>query len=132
MEAPLSKQTPQTLRQVVATKVGAVENFHNSAAALPLDFSLLCSSVSSVAGYSGHANYAAANAALDAFAIQQAGVGGSTLSVQWGAWSAVGTCNRLLYLCLIKKTVYVNGVRMVLQNLPCYDIITNWNQLTKH
>lgn len=106
MEAPLGKQSPHTLRQVVATKVGAVENFHNSAAALPLDFSLLCSSVSSVAGYSGHANYAAANAALDAYAIEQAGVGCSTLSVQWGAWSAVGTCNRLRCLPFHEKHIW--------------------------
>ena len=36
------------------------------------------------------ANYAAANAALDAYAAQQAAVGTTTIAVQWGAWSAVG------------------------------------------
>ena len=93
MEAPLLKQTPQTLRQVAATKVGAVQNFQTSVGAVPLDFSLLCSSVSSLAGYSSHANYAAANAALDAYAVRQSGIGGPTISVQWGAWSAIGTLN---------------------------------------
>lgn len=38
------------------------------------------------------ANYAAANAALDAFAAQQAAVGVAAVAVQWGAWSAVGEC----------------------------------------
>ena len=36
------------------------------------------------------ANYAAANAALDAYAVQQAALGSTTIAVQWGAWSAVG------------------------------------------
>lgn len=36
------------------------------------------------------ANYSAANAALDAYAAQQAAVGVAAVAVQWGAWSAVG------------------------------------------
>lgn len=36
------------------------------------------------------ANYAAANAALDAYAAQQAAIGSTAIAVQWGAWSAVG------------------------------------------
>ena len=90
VEAPLMKQTPQSLRQVIAPKAGAVQNFHTCAGASALGFSLLCSSVSSVAGYSGHANYAAANAALDAYAIQQSAAGAPVVAVQWGAWNAVG------------------------------------------
>ena len=53
VEARLMKQGPQTMRQVMAPKAGAVQNFGTCAAAAPLDFSLLCSSVSAVAGYSG-------------------------------------------------------------------------------
>ncbi len=49
------KQGPQTMRQVIAPKAGAVQNFSTHAAVAPLDFSLLCSSVSAVAGYSGQA-----------------------------------------------------------------------------
>ena len=47
------KQGPQTMRQVIAPKVGAVQNFATCAAAAPLQYSLLCSSVSAIAGYSG-------------------------------------------------------------------------------
>ena len=49
------KQGPQTMRQVIAPKAGAVQNFSAHAAMAALDFSLLCSSVSAVAGYSGQA-----------------------------------------------------------------------------
>ncbi len=47
------KQTPGTMRQVIAPKAAAVENFERSTGAAPMAFSLLCSSVSAVAGYSG-------------------------------------------------------------------------------
>ena len=87
------KQTPQTMRQVIAPKAGAVQNFHTSAAAACLDFSLLCSSVSSLAGLSKHANYAAANAVLDAYAAEQSTAGAPVVAVQWGAWSKVGANN---------------------------------------
>lgn len=90
------KQTPQTMRQVIAPKAGAVQNFDTSAAAAPLDFSLLCASVSSMVGYTGHANYSAANAALDAYASQQSGAGAPVLAVQWGAWSAIGTIEAII------------------------------------
>ena len=36
------------------------------------------------------ANYAAANAALDAYAAQQVARGKAAVAVQWGAWSSVG------------------------------------------
>ena len=49
------KQGPQTMRQVIAPKAGAVQNIATCAAAASLQFSLLCSSVSAIAGYSGQA-----------------------------------------------------------------------------
>lgn len=54
VEARLMKQRPGTMRAVIAPKAAAVENFaRGSAGRAPLAFSLLCSSVSAVAGYSG-------------------------------------------------------------------------------
>lgn len=48
------KQRPGTMRAVIAPKVAAVQNFaHGSGGLTPLAFSLLCSSVSAIAGYSG-------------------------------------------------------------------------------
>lgn len=91
VEARLLAQTLHTLRQATAPKLGAVQSCGKAlAAADPLAFSLLFSSVSSIAGFAGHANYAAANAALDAAAQWQAGTGAPTVAVQWGAWASVG------------------------------------------
>ena len=41
-------------------------------------------------GFSSHSNYCAANAAVDAVAEAAACQGVPFVSVQWGAWSAVG------------------------------------------
>ena len=54
VEARLTKQRPGTMRAVIAPKAAAVENFAiGSGGRAPLAFSLLCSSVSAVAGYNG-------------------------------------------------------------------------------
>ncbi len=90
VEARLSAQTPRTLRLAMAPKLGAVQSCGRAAAAAPLACSVLFSSVSSIAGFSGHANYAAANAALDAVAQWQAASGAPAVAVQWGAWASVG------------------------------------------
>jgi hypothetical protein len=58
----------------------------------PLSFSLLFSSVASLLGSAGQANYAAANSALDAAAAADSAMGISSTSVRWGAWAGkVGT-----------------------------------------
>jgi len=56
-----------------------------------LDFLVLCSSITSVLGGIGQADYCAANAFLDAFAAAHCGQQGSHIvSVNWNAWQEVG------------------------------------------
>ncbi|CAK9072556.1 6-deoxyerythronolide-B synthase EryA1 [Durusdinium trenchii] len=55
-----------------------------------LDFFTLFSSVTAGFGASGQANYAAANAELDAFASHRSSTGRQTLCVRWGPWADVG------------------------------------------
>jgi acyl transferase domain-containing protein/thioesterase domain-containing protein len=57
----------------------------------PLDLFVLFSSVSSILGLPGQAEYTAANAFLDAFAHARARRGaGRTLAIDWNAWKQVG------------------------------------------
>ena len=63
--------TAEDYHVAVACKIQGTWNLHNIALEqkIPLDFFSLLSSTSGVAGQSGQANYVAANAFLDAFAI---------------------------------------------------------------
>lgn len=56
-----------------------------------LDFFVLFSSVSAVLGLPGQADYTAANAFLDAFALKRSASGRTrTVSIDWSAWQEVG------------------------------------------
>ncbi len=65
---------------------------------LPLDFLLLCSSVTSENGGIGQVDYCSANAFLDAYAQRQAKRADERLvtSVQWDAWSESGMAARTI------------------------------------
>jgi acyl transferase domain-containing protein len=56
----------------------------------PLDFWILCSSLAAVSGGVGQADYAAANAFLDAFAQRASCQGRRVMSVNWDLWQEVG------------------------------------------
>ena len=73
--------------RVMASKVAGAWNLHNLTLDTPLDFFVLFSSISSVIGISGQANYAAANAFLDALAHYRRHRGLTGLSINWGVWS---------------------------------------------
>ena len=67
-DAVLAKQRPTHVREVFAPKLSGAEQLAACAAGAPLAASALFSSVAGLLGSSGQANYAAANAALDAWA----------------------------------------------------------------
>jgi aryl carrier-like protein len=56
----------------------------------PLDFFVLCSSLSSICGLFGHADYSGADSFLDAFAHYRTARGAFTVSVNWDTWSELG------------------------------------------
>ena len=57
----------------------------------PLDFMVLCSSITSVLGGAGQVGYCGANAFLDAFACARSRERqGLTVSINWGRWQSVG------------------------------------------
>jgi NAD(P)-dependent dehydrogenase (short-subunit alcohol dehydrogenase family)/acyl carrier protein len=57
----------------------------------PLQFFVYCSSVSSLLGQAGQANYAAANAFLDALVDRRRAEGRPALGINWGGWYGAGT-----------------------------------------
>jgi len=73
----LLNKRPEEVQAVLAPKVLGVEVLDEASREIPLDFFILCSSISAVMGNVGQADYAAANAYLDAFAhTRQASSGG--------------------------------------------------------
>ena len=79
-----------TLDRVLRPKVLGGWNLHRESLGLELDHFILFSSLSSVFGHAGQANYAAANAALDGLAHHRRGLGLPATVINWGHVGEVG------------------------------------------
>jgi len=94
----LSQQTVERFRTVFAPKVAGAWHLHTLSQEMSdhngtpeLDFFVLFSSAASLLGSSGQANHAGANAFLDALAYHRREQGLAALSINWGAWSDIGS-----------------------------------------
>jgi phthiocerol/phenolphthiocerol synthesis type-I polyketide synthase E len=91
----LEHRDPADVRRVLAPKTSGVLNLDRVFARRPeLDFLVLFSSQAAIAGLFGSADYAAANAFLDAYAHSVTARERFTVSVQWPAWAGVGMAAR--------------------------------------
>ncbi|WP_460370987.1 beta-ketoacyl reductase, partial [Actinocorallia lasiicapitis] len=87
-DCTLTSLTPRRLRQVFRPKVDAVLALHELTKDLPDCDLVLFSSVSGLIGGAGQANYAAANAFLDAMAHRRRALGLRAVSLAWGLWES--------------------------------------------
>jgi polyketide synthase PksN len=90
------KKTLQEFLEVLSPKTQGIINLDFASKAIDLDFFVLCSSLSGVTGNIGQADYAAANAFMDAFAAYRDEMvrtnrrSGQTISINWPLWQDGG------------------------------------------
>jgi acyl transferase domain-containing protein/acyl carrier protein len=89
-DGALQQQDWDRFVRPLGPKVEGAWALHALTQHLPLDFFVLYSSVAALLGSSGQGNHAAANAFMDALALQRRAQGLPALSIAWGAWSEVG------------------------------------------
>ncbi|MGB3311938.1 MAG: type I polyketide synthase [Nodosilinea sp.] len=114
----VANQTTDQFHQVMAAKVQGSWNLHQLTEALPLDWFVLFSSITSVLGSPGQGNYGAANASLDALAQYRRQRGLPALSISWGPWQGAGMA-----------TAHQNPAALEQRGMPPLAVADGWGWL---
>lgn len=86
----ISQLNAERFQKVTTPKINGAWNLHVQTQHLALDHFVMFSSVASIIGSPGQANYAAANAFLDALANHRRMQGLPALTINWGVMAGVG------------------------------------------
>ena len=137
-DALIAGQTAERFARVMAPKVAGAQNLHELTRELDLDFFVLYSSLASVAGSPGQANYAAANACLDSLAHHRRLLGLPALAINWGAWSGEGMAMRStrapngIDTIPPEAGVYVLDALLQQDRAQVTVLPADWNRFTRH
>jgi acyl transferase domain-containing protein/acyl carrier protein len=94
-DAPLDAQTEASIAATWHPKMDGAEALARLTGAASLDFFVCFGAGAALLGSSGQASYAAANAALEAFALRRFADGLPASVVTWGRWGTVGMAARM-------------------------------------
>ncbi|MDK8180284.1 type I polyketide synthase [Paenibacillus sp. UMB4589-SE434] len=86
----IKDQTWNSFENVFKAKVGGTYHLHHALKEESLDFFVMMSSISSIVGNMGQANYAAANYFMNRFAEYRRSLGMPAMSICWGPWEEAG------------------------------------------
>ena len=123
------------LEKAMAPKVNGAWNLHRATLDKPLDFFVLFSSIASVFGSPGQANYAAGNAFLDTLAAYRRSQGLPAIAINWGPWAGQGMAESLRSrgLTPIPATRSFEVLQAFLQTQVTNAVVANvhWNELVR-
>ncbi|MCP5018763.1 MAG: SDR family NAD(P)-dependent oxidoreductase [Ketobacter sp.] len=125
-DAFIMNQDMASFEKVMAPKLAGAWYLHEETKDMELDMFVLFSSLSSLLGAPGQANYAAANAFLDGLAYYRRGLGMPATAINWGPWGEVGMAAnsqveanaKASGVHLIDPQVGLDWFNMVLQGNP--------------